>query len=250
MSTDPNQPELHKLRDELQAARAALGDFAYAISHDLRANLRHITSYAALLREDVGPALGSEAVRYLDTVTHAAQLMGGQIDGLLAWSQLDRLTLQAMAIDAGLLLDEVRQSLSAEAAGRKVQWQVAPGLPRLQGDAALLRQLFTHLLSNALKFSRTRETAVITIAAEPAPPTSAGAQATITLRDNGVGYNPAQQDRLFHVFQRLHSTSQFDGLGLGLALSHKIVERHGGSIRIEAAPDAGCCVSVSLPLAA
>lgn len=245
MSTPANEQELQKLREELQAARAALGDFAYAVSHDLRANLRHITSYAALLREEVGPALGSEAVNYLETVAHAARLMGGQIDGLMVWSQLDRVALQPMALDARLLIDEARMALSAETAGRSVQWKVAPDLPRLNGDGALLRQMFTQLLSNALKFSRTRETAVIEIGAAAAP----DGQATLTVRDNGVGYNPAQQDKLFHVFQRLHSASQFEGLGLGLALARKIALRHGGSIRMEAAPDAGCCVSVSLPLA-
>lgn len=249
MSAIPTEQEVQKLREELQATRAALGDFAYAVSHDLRANLRHITSYAAMLREEVGPALGSEAVSYLETVANAARLMGGQIDGLMVWSQLDRVALQPMALDASVLIDEARMSLTVTAAGHSVQWQVAPDMPRLQGDAALLRQLFTHLFSNALKFSRTRPTSVIEIGVQPAPDSAAGRQTTITVRDNGVGYNPAQQDKLFHVFQRLHSASQYEGLGLGLALSRKIVERHGGSIRIEAAPDAGCCVSVSLPLA-
>lgn len=246
--TPPSEQELQKLREELASARAALGDFAYAVSHDLRANLRHITSYAALLREEVGPALGSEAVGYLETVANAARLMGGQIDGLMVWSQLDRVNLQPMALDTNALIDEARMALSAETAGRRVRWNVPPGLPRVHGDGALLRQLFTHLLSNALKFSRTRETAEIEIAAAAAPE-AATDQVTLTVRDNGVGYNPAQQDKLFHVFQRLHSANQFEGLGLGLALARKIALRHGGSIRIEAVPDQGCCVSVSLPAA-
>ena len=240
------EQELEDLRAELQAARAALGDFAYVVSHDLRAQLRHINAYSDLLREELEGQLYGDGALFLDTITHAAQLMGRQIDGLMAWSHLDRAELQPLAVDAAALLAEVRQALAAEAPGRRVQWQVSADLPRFQGDGALLRQLFTHLLSNALKFTRPRETAVIEIGAETAP----DGQAALYVRDNGVGYNPAQQARLFHVFQRLHSASQFEGLGLGLALARKIVERHGGSIRIEGAPDAGCRVTFSLPRAA
>lgn len=245
MSDAAAQAEIERLRAELQAARGALGDFAYVVSHDLRAQLRHITAYSGLLREELEGMLTDDTAQFVDTITQAAQLMGRQIDGLMAWSQLDRVELQPMAVDVAALLAEVRQALAADAQGRSVQWQVAADLPRLQGDGTLLRQLLGHLLSNALKFTRPRATAVIEIGAEAAP----DGRATLYVRDNGVGYNPAQQDRLFHVFQRLHSTSQFEGLGLGLALAHKIVQRHEGSIAIDGAPDAGCCVRVTLPAA-
>lgn len=243
MTAPTPEQEVQRLRAELDAARAALGDFAYVVSHDLRAQLRHITAYSDLLREELEGRLSGDAAQFLDTVTHAARLMGRQIDGLKEWAQLDRVELQPMAIDTGALLAEVQQALAEQARGRQVQWQVAAELPSLRGDGALLRQLFTHLLSNALKFTRPRETAVIEIGAEAAPPGFVALQ----VRDNGVGYNPAQQAKLFHVFQRLHSASQFEGLGLGLALSRKIVERHGGSIVMEGAVDAGCRVTVTLP---
>ncbi len=245
MSEPSSASELERLQAELQSARAALGDFAYVVSHDLRAQLRHITAYSGLLREELQGQLNGDAAHFLDTVTQAAQLMGRQIDGLMAWSLLDRVALQPMAVEASMLVHEAQQALAREAAGRTVQWQVSDTLPRLHGDAALLRQLFSHLLSNALKFTRTRDTAVIEIGSEAA----ADGRAAIYVRDNGVGYNPIQQAKLFHVFQRLHSAGQFEGLGLGLALSRKIVERHGGDIHIEGALDAGCRVGFTLPRA-
>ncbi|PHM19841.1 MAG: two-component sensor histidine kinase [Curvibacter sp. PD_MW3] len=243
----PQEQELSRLRAELQAARDALGDFAYVVSHDLRANLRHISAYAGLVREELGDSTPADVVSYLDTVTNAAKLMGRQIDGLMAWSQLDRAELDATTLDVQALVVEARHVLAAEAAGRQIDWQVAADLPRLRGDAVLLRQLFAHLLSNALKFTRPRAPAVISIGWQPA---DEDGLCLLFVRDNGVGFNPQQQGKLFHVFQRLHSASEFEGQGLGLALARKIVERHGGSIRAEGAPDAGCCIRFTLPLAA
>lgn len=243
----PQEQELSRLRAELQAARDALGDFAYVVSHDLRANLRHITAYAGLVREELGDAPPAEALTYLDTVTRAARLMGRQIDGLMAWSMLDRTELDTATLDVRALVEEARQALAAETAGRQIDWQVAADLPPLRGDAALVRQLLGHLLSNALKFTRPRASAVIQIGWQP--PAEDG-RCTLFVRDNGVGFNPQLQGKLFHVFQRLHSASEFEGLGLGLALARKIVERHGGSIRAEGQPDAGCCIRFTLPLAA
>jgi light-regulated signal transduction histidine kinase (bacteriophytochrome) len=242
MSEANSAQDIERLRAELQAARAALGDFAYVVSHDLRAQLRHINAYSGLLREELGP-LSGDGAQFLDTITHAAQTMGRQIDGLMAWSQLDRVELQPAAVEAAVLVAEARTLLAQEAAGRTIDWQLQDGLPVLRGDAALLRQLFVHLLSNALKFSRPRATAVIQVGWAPAD----DGRVELFVRDNGVGYNTAQQDKLFHVFQRLHSASQFEGLGLGLALARKIVERHGGRIAIDGAPEAGCRVSATLP---
>lgn len=239
---DPER-ELTELRAELQSARAALGDFAYVVSHDLRAQVRHIKAFAGLLDETLHGQLPGESAQFLAAVTQAAGLLGQQIDGLTAWAQLDRAELDDMTLEAAALLAEARQALAEQEAGRQVQWQVAPDLPRVRGDGALLRQLLTHLLSNALKFTRPREVAQLTVTWAPAQP----GWVTLDLRDNGVGYNPAQQDKLFHVFQRLHPAARFEGLGLGLALARKIVERHGGQIAIEGAPDAGCRVSVTLP---
>ncbi len=239
--------ELERLRVELQDARAALGDFTYAVSHDLRASLRHILSYATLLREEAGPLLTGEPATYLETIQGSARTLAQQIDGLMAWSQLDRAELQFMELDTAALIAEAQAQaqlqLGEASAGRHVVWRVLGDLPRLHGDAALLRQLFVHLLSNALKFTRPRETAVIGIGVDVAPT----GWVTFQVRDNGVGFDPARQAKLFHVFHRLHGATQFEGLGLGLALARKIVERHGGSIKADGLPDAGCCVSLTLP---
>jgi light-regulated signal transduction histidine kinase (bacteriophytochrome) len=240
------EQEIQRLRAELDAARAALGEFASVVSHDLRAPVRHVLAYGELLREELGGQLAGERAQFLDTITQAAQLMGRQIDGLKEWAQIDRVALQPSVVHSAALVAEARAQLAAQMENRSVDWQFQDGLPAVRGDAALLRQLFVHLLSNALKFSRPRLTAVIQVGWAPA----ADGQVALFVRDNGVGYNPAQQDQLFHVFKRLHGTSQFEGLGLGLALAHKIVARHGGSIAIEGAPDAGCRVTVMLPRAA
>ncbi|MDP3701385.1 MAG: ATP-binding protein [Hylemonella sp.] len=239
------EQEIARLQAELQGARAALGDFTYAVSHDLRASLRHILSYAALLREEAGPVLPGEALTYLETVHGAARTLGQQIDGLMAWTQLDRVELQVREWEVRTLLAEAQAQLAELCAGRRIEWQVPEGLPVLIGDGALLRQLFVHLLSNALKFTRPRGTAMIEVAAQVTP----DGLATIHVRDNGVGFDPVRQFKLFHVFHRLHGASQFEGLGLGLALARKIVERHGGSIGAEGVPDGGCTVSVTLPCA-
>lgn len=239
------EQEIARLQAELQGARAALGDFAYAVSHDLRASLRHIVSYAALLREEAGPVLPGDALTYLETVHGAARTLGQQIDGMMAWTQLDRVELQIQQLAAAALIAEAQAQLADQCAGRRIEWRVQDDLPVLIGDGALLRQLLVHLLSNALKFTGPRETAMIEVGAEVTP----DGLGTIHVRDNGVGFDPVRQFKLFHVFHRLHGTSQFEGLGLGLALSRKIVERHGGRIRAEGVPDVGCCVSFTLPCA-
>lgn len=261
--------EIERLRAELAAVRASLGHFTQVVSHDLRAPLRHIISYAGLLREEVGGELNGEAARFLDTITEAAQQMGRQIDGLRDWALLDRADLQSITLDANALLAELQAQAMAheqrawEAAAaaqpsgaalsplRAVQWRVDPALPPLRGDAALLRLLFSQLLSNALKFTRQRKTALIVVEGETGGAGPGGEEwATIHVRDNGAGFDPALGGKLFNVFQRLHGSKQFEGLGLGLALARKIAQRHGGAIRIDAMPDAGCHVSVTLPMPA
>lgn len=243
----PHAPdELERLRAELRAAQDALGDFAYTVSHDLRAQLRHINAYSGLLREELGAGLSGDSAFFLDTISNAAQLMGRQIEGLTAWAQLDRATLEPVVLDTASLVGEVRQTLATADAGRGIDWRVAPDLPPLRGDGVLLRQLFTHLLSNAFKFTRRTASPRIEIGWQ------AGAQAGwcgLHVRDNGAGFDPRHAGKLFHVFQRLHAASEFEGLGLGLALAHKIVTRHGGTIQAEGAPGAGCCVRLTLPSA-
>ena len=234
------------LEQQLAAARTGLEDFSYTVSHDLRAKLRHVNAYLGLLREEFGGMLPDDAAGYLDTASQAAQGLGRQIDALMTLSRLDRSPLEATVFDPNELIAQTHAALAEQVAGRQIQWRVARDFPTLRVDALMLRQLIEQLLSNALKFTRPRTVAQIELGWQGS---SEGGDCTLFVRDNGVGFNPRQQERLFKVFQRLHSEAEFEGLGLGLALARRIVERHGGSIRAEAEPDAGCRISFTLPRA-
>lgn len=238
------QHDQAQLQRQLAAAQAELGDFSYSVSHDLRACLRHINAYAGLIREDLGAGLEAGVASHLNVVSNAARQMGRQIDSLMALSQLRRADLQMAGVDVRPLIAEARSALAPELAGRQLAWHIADDFPLVRGDAALLRQLWSHLLSNALKYTRPRAAALVQIdwTAEDAQ------NCTFSIRDNGAGFNSQFSDKLFHVFQRLHSASEFEGVGMGLALARKIVERHGGAIRAEGEVNAGCTVSFTLPL--
>lgn len=237
--------EIARLQRELTQARAELQDFTYAVSHDLRASLRHVSAYAQIIQEDLGAQLTPDIAAHLVTVQQAAQQMARQIDGLAELSRLTRLELQPTRLDVGLMLRDVLAELAATTAGRVLHWQLAPDLPALQGDAALVRQALAHLLSNALKFTAQRTVAEITLSWRA----HGNGQCALTLSDNGAGFSPQYQDKLFHAFGRLHGAREFEGLGMGLALTRKIVERHGGEFWAQGTLDAGCRVTITLPLA-
>lgn len=234
------------LERELALARTALEDFTHSVSHDLRAPLRHVTSYLKIIREDLGSTLRPEIGAHLQTAADAAALIGQQIDGLLLLSRLGRVELEWSQVDLGRLVTEVRQQLEQQCAGRAVEWRVAVDLPVVPGDVVLLGQSLAHLMGNALKFSVGAEPALIEVGWRRLD----DAWCELTIVDNGVGFDPRFQDRLFRVFQRLHSSRQFDGLGMGLAFSRQVVERHGGSIQAQGALEGGCRVTLRLPLAA
>ena len=237
--------EIARLQRELAQARAELQDFTYSVSHDLRASLRHISAYAQIIQEDLGEQLTPDIAAHLTTVQQAAKQMARQIDGLAELSRLTRLDLQLTRLDVGQLVRDVLAEMASTTAGRTLHWQLAPDLPALQGDAVLVRQALTCLLSNALKFTAQRAVAEIQLSWQ----VHASGQCALTLSDNGAGFNPQYQDKLFHAFGRLHGAREFEGLGMGLALTRKIVERHGGSVWAQGMPDAGCRVTITLPLA-
>lgn len=233
------------LERELATARQALEDFTYSVSHDLRASLRHVNSYLPILREDLGEDVDPAIASHLDIVAGAAHHMGRLIDSLMELSRVARTGMQPGDVDLGLLLADVRELLRPAAAGRDIRWTVAPDLPTVLGDMALLGQMLRCLLDNALQFTRTQPVAHIDIRAL----VLADGMCELQIRDNGVGFDPRLRDRLFRVFQSLHSDRQFTGIGTGLALARRVVERHGGDIRADGEPGKGCCVSLSLPLA-
>lgn len=234
-----------RLRRELSQARAELEDFTYSVSHDLRASLRHVTAYVQIIKEDLGDQSNAAMTAHLETVNQAARQMGQQIDALMELSRLTQMELQRSTVDAGQLVAAVCADLAPMLAGRVIEWQVAADLPPLCCDAALLRQVVMQLLSNALKFTRTRPLTRIGLTWQ----VHDNGQCAITVTDNGVGFNPQYQDKLFHAFQRLHGAREFEGLGMGLALTRKIVERHAGVVCASGVPDGGCSISFTLPLA-
>ncbi|MFN7857311.1 MAG: sensor histidine kinase, partial [Acidovorax sp.] len=225
------------------------------------------TSFGALVREvlsdlpsDVGtrPEL-QEAQEFLDTMDQSARRMGHMLDGLLAIARAGRAPLRPEPVPLAQALQQAQEQAQAQAITQRVQsdglhaatgatpqWHVAPDLPVLQADAALLHDMLVHLLGNALKFSRSAAPPVIAIAPVPAPP----GQVAFTIEDNGVGFDPARAGSLFGVFQRLHRESEFEGVGAGLALCRLIAHRHGGEITATARPGAGCTVQVQWPAVA
>ena len=237
------EAELAAARAELGAMRDELEHFLHKVSHDLRAPLRHITSYGPVVREML--ADGEDPSSCLDTMDQSARHMGKMIDALLALSRLAKTELQAMPLPMGDIVAEAVRGVQAQAGGRQVEWHVAGDWPVVLADANLLRQVWGHLLGNALKFTRKRALARIDIGwtAEPAG-------TVFFVQDNGVGFNPVYGHELFGLFQRLHSAADYEGTGLGLALARQIVRRHGGRIEAEGAVDQGCRVSFTLGAAA
>ena len=242
MALDP----IKQLQAELAHARAELEDFTYSVSHDLRASLRHVTSYVQIIQEDLEESINADIGPHLITVNQAARQMGRQIDGLMALSRLTAVELQWVALDMTALVREVLAELTPGLRGRVMEWQLASDCPVLQGDATLVREALTHLLDNACKFTAAQPQGRISVTWQLQP----DGRCAVTVGDNGAGFNPAYKPKLFRAFQRLHSAREFEGLGMGLALTRKIVERHGGTVWADGAVNAGCQVSFTLPLAA
>ena len=229
--------------EQLLAANKDLESFSYSVSHDLRSPLRHISSFVSLLDEHLGERGDETTQRYLNTIGNSARHMSQLIDGLLAFSRLGRSAVNLTAVDFAMLVDAVVNQLAHDTGGRVVDWVVAPDLPVVQGDALLLREVWANLLGNAFKYTRPRERARIEISWSVDPAVGY----TFDVRDNGVGFDTQYAQKLFGVFQRLHRASEFEGTGIGLALTRRILERHGGSIWAESQVGEGSVFHFSLP---
>lgn len=229
--------------EQLLAANKDLESFSYSVSHDLRSPLRHISSFVSLLEEHLG-AQGDETTRrYLGTIGNSARHMSQLIDGLLAFSRLGRAAVNVMPVDFAMLVEAVVSQIAHDTEGRVVDWVIAPDLPVVQGDALLLREVWANLLGNAFKYSRPRERARIEVGWSVDPAVGY----TFYVKDNGVGFDTKYAQKLFGVFQRLHRASEFEGTGIGLALTRRILERHGGSIWAESQQGEGSIFHFSLP---
>jgi len=226
---------------ELEAANKELEAFSYSISHDLRAPLRHIDGFANILLEKFSPGMPDEAQRLLGSVVGGARRMGRLIDDLLRFSRLSRQPLSKQAVNLSSLVQQVLEQLRKEQPERRVEVQVGE-LPDGIGDPSLLRQVLVNLLSNAFKFTRQKEQAMIEVGCG-----SQEGESVYFIRDNGVGFDMAYAQNLFGVFQRMHSDDQFEGTGVGLSIVQRIIQRHGGRVWAEAEPAKGATFYFTLP---
>jgi len=225
--------ELEIRNRELTASNQDLEAFSYSVAHDLRAPLRQIQGFSRLLLEDHRAKLAPEAQEFLRDIAAGTRHMGRLIDDLLELSRIGRRELNLEVTGLASVVEGVRQDLAHETGRRDVRWQISE-LPFVECDAALVKLVFSNLLSNALKYTKHRKPAVIEIGQTPS-----GGPPVVFVKDNGVGFNMRHAGKLFGVFQRLHRREDFDGTGVGLATVKRIVQKHGGRIWVEAELDKG-----------
>src|SRR5438128_2532017 len=227
--------EVNERTRELEVANRELEAFSYTISHDLRAPLRAINGFTSILFEEYAATLPEDARGYLQRVKDNGDHMGNLVDDLLAFSRLGRQTLRTQTVKTRDAVDRALAQLAPEIEGRKIEIVIGE-LPDCKVDPLLLEQVFTNLLSNAIKYSGKRENARVEVGAQPG---RAEEGPVFFVRDNGAGFDMAYANKLFGVFQRLHRSQDYEGTGVGLAIVHRIVERHGGRIWAEAKIDQG-----------
>lgn len=234
---------------QLGATNKELESFSYSVSHDLRAPLRAIDGFALMLEEDYGGRLDREGRRYLAVIRDNSRRMGKLIDDLLTFSRLGRQPVVSHEVNVDSLVREVIEEVLVAEPPRErgngpgsPQFEIGP-LPLAHGDRGLLRQVWTNLISNAVKYSSK--------AAQPSIQVSGrriGGENQYSVRDNGVGFDMQYAEKLFQVFQRLHRADEFGGTGVGLAIVHRVVTRHGGRVWAEGKVDQGAVFSFALPI--
>jgi signal transduction histidine kinase/putative methionine-R-sulfoxide reductase with GAF domain len=225
----------------LTTANQDMEAFSYSVSHDLRTPVRHIKGFSDLLIRSLGGRLDPQTKHYLQVVGEAADRMNTMIDAMLDLSRSSMAPLRLGPVDLEALVSVVRSDLEAELLDRRVTWRVAP-LPPIMSDWEALRQVLTNLISNALKYTRNQPEPSIEIWAQ-----DHGEHWTVSVRDNGVGFDPAYQHRLFGVFQRLHSGREFEGNGVGLATVKRLILKHGGEVFAHSQPGQGATFGFTLP---
>jgi signal transduction histidine kinase len=226
---------------ELEDANKELEAFSYSVSHDLRAPLRHIDGFVELLIRHSAPTLDEKGRGHLARVSAAAKRMGALIDDLLVFSRMGRTEMRKTSVNLTALTKDVVDELKGDAKDRHVEWKLGV-IPTVQGDPNMLRLVMTNLLSNALKYSSPTKEARIEVEARPE-----NGELVVSVRDNGVGFDPTYSHKLFGVFQRLHGSNEFEGTGIGLANVRRIVSRHGGRTWAEGAINEGATFYFSLP---
>ena len=233
--------ELGKRSSELEAMNKELEAFAYSVSHDLRAPIRHITGFTELLQKNAASVLDERGQRYATMILEAAKRMGNLIDDLLAFSRIGRAEAHRTMVSLQQLVQEAQSEVAQETEGRNIVWKVGE-LPACYGDRSMLRLVLINLISNAVKFTRTRARAEIEISST----NDKQDQIIVVIRDNGVGFDMKYVSKLFGVFQRLHAPEAFEGTGIGLATVQRVVHRHGGRAWAEGSLDKGAAFYFSL----
>lgn len=234
---------LNKRIMEVSEANSELEAFSYSVSHDLRAPLRHVGAFSEKLQRELNLAPETKAAQHLRVIDESARRMSLLIDGLLVHSRLGRSPITPAPVAMSELVDDVRAVLAVETAGRSIEWRIEP-LPTVAGDPAMLRLVWQNLLGNAVKYTARRTHAVIEIGVRHEPETR---EYVFTVADNGAGFDMAYAEKLFGVFQRLHSVEEFPGTGIGLANVRRIVGRHGGRVWANAEPGHGARFHFTLP---
>jgi light-regulated signal transduction histidine kinase (bacteriophytochrome) len=243
------EAQIKELNRDLQARAAQLEEtnreleaFSSSVSHDLRAPLTHMIGFASILQDETAATLDEKAGGHLEKVIKSGRRMAGLINDLLRFSHLSYAGLTLEVVDFNELVGSVVSDFEQETEARNITWIVA-WLPSVRGDRAMLRQVFVNLISNALKYTRPREVAEIEISLAK----HNAHEVIFSVRDNGVGFDSNHANKLFGVFQRLHSDQEFEGTGIGLANVRRIVVRHGGRVWAESKPGAGATFYFSLP---
>jgi signal transduction histidine kinase len=243
------EDEIRKLNEELasravelEATNGDLESFAYSVSHDLRAPLRHVVGYSELLQRQASSLLDEKSQRFIGTILDSAKRMGTLIDDLLAFSRIGRAETEKTAVDLERLVQEAFAEIGQDTKGRDIVWKIG-ALPVCYGDRSMLRLVVINLVSNAVKFTRMRTPAEIEIGYVDRNTK----EVEVFVRDNGAGFDMRYVNKLFGVFQRLHLPEQFEGTGIGLATVQRIIHRHGGRVRAEGAIDQGATFYFSLP---
>jgi PAS domain S-box-containing protein len=237
--------ELAKRSSDLEGMNKELEAFAYSISHDLRAPLRHMSGFTELLQKTAGSALNEKSQRYLGMIMDSAKRMGNLIDDLLSFSRIGRAETRKASVNLEELVQEVLTEVRQDALGRNILWKVG-ALPLCYGDRSMIRLALVNLVSNAVKFTRKREEAKVEIGSRYQPADQNTNQIVMFVRDNGVGFDMKYVNKLFGVFQRLHTSESFEGTGIGLATVQRIVHRHGGKVWAEGQVDNGATFYFSL----
>jgi PAS domain S-box-containing protein len=229
---------------QLQAAMQQLETFSYSIAHDLHAPLRHIMGYVDMLQENLATSPSKENLRLLTTIVRVTKRMKDLIDGLLSFARVGHIEMHKMEVNLSKLVREALVDFQDETKLRGIGWKIHP-LPLVMGDRGLLRMALVNLMSNAVKFTGGRQDPNIEIGLSP----NETEETVIFVRDNGVGFDSNNAEKLFGVFQRLRTDNEFEGTGVGLANVQRIIHRHGGKIWAESVPNAGATFYFSLPKA-